>query len=124
MPERDPLDWTRTEPTPGREDSIAGQLASRIDALPAAPGDAIDWATAAAVFEREAAALGARPAAALLLYEAGRIYEERLRDPAVALDYHRRALSLDATFVPNLRACRRLAMERGYDALGAELLDA
>lgn len=124
MPERAPLDWPRAEPSPDREDSIAGQLASRIDALAAAPGEAIDWAATAAVFEREAAALGARPAAALLLYEAGRIYEERLHDPAVALDYHRRALPLDATFVPNLRACRRLAMVQGDDALAAEVLDA
>lgn len=121
MPERD---WPRADPTPDREDSIAGQLASRIDALAAAPGDAIDWAATAAVFEREAAALGARPAAALLLYEAGRIYEERLQDPAAALPFHRRALALHATFVPNLRACRRLAMALGDDALAAEVLDA
>jgi len=124
MPDRDPLDWPRTEPSPDGEDSIAGQLASRIDALPAAPGDAIDWAAAAAAFEREAEALGVRPAAAQLLYEAGRIHEERLGDPAVALEYHRRALVIDAAFVPNLRACRRLAMERGDDALAAEVLDA
>ena len=91
MPDRDPLDWPPAERDPGGEDSIAGQLASRIDALPPAPGDAIDWANAAAVFEREAAALGARPAAAQLLYEAGRIHEERLGAPTVALEYHRRA---------------------------------
>ena len=124
MPDREPLDWPRAEPSPDGEDSIAGQLASRIDAVPAAPGDAIDWAAAAAAFEREAEALGVRPAAAQLLYEAGRIHEERLRDPTVALEYHRRALGIDAAFVPNLRACRRLAMERGDDALAAEVLDA
>jgi tetratricopeptide (TPR) repeat protein len=122
--QRDPLDWPQADPTPDGEDSIAGQLASRIAALPPAPDDPIDWASAAAVFEREAAALGARPAAALLLYEAARIHEERLHDPAVALEYHRRALSLDATFVPNLRAVRRLAMEQGDDALAAEVLEA
>jgi tetratricopeptide (TPR) repeat protein len=124
MSERGPLDWPRPDTAPGGEDSIAGQLASRIDALPAAPGDAIDWAAAAAAFEREATALGPRPASAPLLYEAGRIYEERLGDPAVALEYHRRARSLDAAFVPNLRACRRLAMDLGEDVLAAELLDA
>ncbi len=124
MPDRDPLDWPRADDAPGGEDSIAGQLASRIDALPPAPDDAIDWAAAAAVYEREAASLGPRPLAAQLLYEAGRIYEERLGDLAGALQYHRRAVALDPSFVPNLRACRRLAMERGEDALAAEVLDA
>ncbi len=124
MPARDPLDWPPSEDSPGGEDSIAGQLASRIDALPPAPGDAIDWASAAAGFEREAAALGDDPAAAQLLYEAGRIFEERLGDGRAALQYHRRAFTLDPTFEPNLRACRRVAMDRGEDALAAEVLDA
>jgi len=124
MPDRDPLDWPRADGTPGGEDSIAGQLASRIDALPPAPDDAIDWATAAAAYEREALALGPRPVAAQLLHEAGRIHEERLGDPAGALQYHRGAVALDPSFVPSLRACRRLAMERGEDALAAEVLDA
>src|SRR5512144_1670647 len=100
MPGRDPLEWPRAEPDPEGEDSIAGQLASRIDALPAAPGDPIDWAGTAAAFEHEAVVLGPRPAAAQLLYEAGRIHEERLGSPAVALEYHRRALALDAAFLP------------------------
>ena len=124
MPERDPVDWPTPAPDPDGEDSIAGQVASRIDALPPAPRDAVDWASTAALLEREAAALGARPAAAQLLYEAARIHEERLGDPSVALDYHRRALSLDPSFVPNLRACRRLAMVRGEDGLAAEVLEA
>ena len=124
MPERDPLDWPRDEPDPQGEDSIAGQLASRIDALPAAPGDPIDWASTASAFEREAVALGARPAAAQLLYEAARIHEERLGNLAVALEHHRRALALDATFLPNLRAARRVAMACGDDAYAVEVLDA
>src|SRR5512139_3191768 len=117
MPER--FQW-RSPGDPAEEtDSIAGQLASRIDAVPAAPDDAMDWAATAAAFEREAAALGARPAAAQFIYEVGRIYEEHLSDPAGALAFHRRALGLDPAFLPNLRACRRLAMDAGDDGLAA-----
>ncbi|HEX9050363.1 MAG TPA: tetratricopeptide repeat protein, partial [Anaeromyxobacter sp.] len=116
--------WRSPDDPAEGTDSIAGELASRIDAVPAAPGDAMDWAAAASAFEREAQALGARPAAAHLLYEVGRIYEERLADAAGALGFHRRALSLDPAFLPNLRACRRLAMDRGDDALAAEALEA
>src|SRR5512138_3359800 len=101
MPER--FQWRSPgDPAEGPE-SIAGELASRIDAVPAAPGDAMDWAATAAAFEREAEALGARPAASQLLYEVGRIYEEHLGDPAAALGFHRRALALDPAFLPNLR---------------------
>ncbi|HEY6002077.1 MAG TPA: hypothetical protein VIV57_04320, partial [Anaeromyxobacter sp.] len=84
----------------------------------------MDWASVAAAFEHEASALGPRPAAAQLLFEAGRIYEERLGDAAAALSFHRRALRLDPGFLPNLRACRRLAMDAGDDALAAEALEA
>src|SRR6516165_5345989 len=96
----DPLAWPGPNPTPDEEDSIAGRLASRIDALPPAPGDAIDWATAAAAFEREALALAPRAAAAQLLHEAGRIHEERLGNAEAALDYFRRATALDPAFLP------------------------
>ncbi len=124
MSERDPTQWQPAGERPDGDDSIAGQLASRIDALPSAPDDAMDWVATAAGFEREAAALGPRPEAAQLLYEAGRIYEERLADPAGALAFHRRALALDPGFLPNLRACRHLAMDAGEDALAADALAA
>ncbi len=124
MSERDTLHWPPTGELPDGADSIAGHLASRIDALPAAPGDAMDWAANAAEFEREASALGACPEAAQLLFEAGRIYEERLADPAGALAFYRRALERDAAFLPNLRACRRLAMDAGDDALASDALRA
>ncbi len=122
MPER--FQWRSPDDPAEGTDSIAGELASRIDAVPAEPGDAMDWAASAAAFEREAAALGARPAAAQLLYEVGRIYEEHLGDPGGALAFHRRALGLDPAFLPNLRACRRLAMDRGDDAVAADALEA
>jgi tetratricopeptide (TPR) repeat protein len=124
VPAGDPFDWPQAEPSPEGEDSIAGQLASRIAALPPGPGDGNDWAAIAAAFEREASATGPDPAAAPLLYEAARILEERLGDPTGALDLHRRAFAIDPRFVPNLRSCRRLAMDRGDDALAAAVLDA
>lgn len=120
---RDPS-WQPTGETPGGADSIAGELASRMDAVPSAPDDAMDWAAVAAAFDHEAAALGPRPAAAQLLFEAGRIYEEHLGDPATALAFHGRALGLDPGFLPNLRACRRLAMDVGDDALASDALQA
>ena len=123
MSERDPLEWPAPSKAPDDEDSIAGRLASRIDALPPSPADAIDWASAAAAFEREAIAIGPRPSAAQLMYEAGRIHEERLDAGETALEYFRRAAELDPGFVPALRACRRLAMDRGEDALAAEILE-
>ncbi|BDG06593.1 tetratricopeptide repeat protein [Anaeromyxobacter oryzae] len=123
MPEADSL-WPPPGDAGGGADSIAGELASRIDAVPPAPGDAMDWVSVAAGYEREALALGAHPATAELLFEAGRIYEERLGDPAAALEFHRRAFARDPAFLPNLRTARRLAMDLGDDALAAEVLDA
>jgi tetratricopeptide (TPR) repeat protein len=95
-----------------------------MEVLPVAPGDPIDWAATAAAFEREASALGRTPAAARLLYEAGRTFEEGVGDDAAALHFHRLAFEIDPGFVPNLRACRRLAMDRGEDALAADVLAA
>jgi len=79
-------------------DSIGEQLEARLAQLPAVPSDAMDWASLAALYEREAAALGTDPSAARLLHEAGRIHEERLADPAGALAYYRRAAASDRLF--------------------------
>jgi tetratricopeptide (TPR) repeat protein len=123
-PEHDPFVWHPPGERPAGPDPFAAEVASRIDALAPAPGDGMNWAAIAAGLEREAAALGAAAAAGHLLHEAGRAYEEHLGDPPAALALYRRALALDPTFLPNARACRRLAMERGEDALAAEAVDA
>jgi tetratricopeptide (TPR) repeat protein len=112
MVERDHSLWPAGGASPPGADSIADELASRIEAVPPAPGDAMDWASLAARYDREASALGGRPAAAELLFEAGRIYEERLVDPATALAFYRRALAADPALQPNLRAISRLAGDR------------
>jgi tetratricopeptide (TPR) repeat protein len=119
----DPSQWRPGGDSP-EGDSIAGQLASRFEKVPPSPGDALDWASIAARYEREAAALGDRPGAAELLFEAGRVFEERLGDKPGALDFYRRALAAGPQFLPNLRALRRLALERGDTALAAEALEA
>jgi tetratricopeptide (TPR) repeat protein len=124
MGERE-IDWSvATIPDGGDADSIAAQVASRIEALPAAPGDALDWASIAAGYEREAAALGPDAAAAPLLHEAGRIWEERLGNASEALARYRRAHAVDPGFLPTAEAGRRLALRTGDDALAADLLEA
>lgn len=119
----DPVQWR-----PGGEasegDSIAGQLASRIEKVPPSPGDAMDWAAIAARYEREAVALGDRPGAAELLFEAGRVFEERMGDAPAALEFYRRAFTAGRHFLPNLRALRRMAQERGDASLAADTLTA
>ncbi|HVO21333.1 MAG TPA: hypothetical protein VMU15_18875 [Anaeromyxobacter sp.] len=119
MADSDPSQW-RPGGQPSEGDSIAGQVASRIEAVPPSPGDAMDWAAVAARYERQAAALGSTQAAAELLFEAGRVYEERLSVPEVALAFYRRALDAGPRFVPNLRAVARLAAARGDGALAEQ----
>jgi tetratricopeptide (TPR) repeat protein len=123
MAKTDPGQWPPGGESP-EGDSIAGQIASRVEKVSPAPGDALDWTAAVARYEREAAALGDRPGGAELLFEAGRVYEERLGDPQAALEFYRRAFAASRQFLPNLRALHRLALERGEQALAAEALGA
>lgn len=106
-------------------DSIAGQIAARIESVTWVPGDALDWAAVAAGYEREAAARTDDPAAAAaLLFEAGRLLEERLGSPADALVRHRQAFERDPTFLPNLHAARRLGTHLGDDSFVVDVLAA
>ena len=105
-------------------DSIAGQLASRMAAVPAEPGDAVDWAALAVGYEREARARGPGGEAAALLFQAGRIYDEELGDRDAALECYRAAFAEDPGLVPNLQSARRVAIERGDAGLAVELLEA
>ncbi len=136
MPERESDGWpdggdSTTEVTladalaDALADSIAGQISARIEASPTEPFDALDWASIAAGYEREALARAEDPpAAAALLFEAGRIFEERLASPAEALAVHRRAFERDPTFRPNLHAARRLATHLGDDSFVVDVLAA
>ena len=92
-----------THDSPGvTPDSIAAQLAARIDDLPAT-GEAGDWAAAAAACEREATERAHGREAALLLHQAGRIHEERLGDPERALAFYERARVAGDSRQPELR---------------------
>ncbi|HET6438243.1 MAG TPA: tetratricopeptide repeat protein [Anaeromyxobacter sp.] len=123
MAKSDPAQWPPGDDASGG-DSIAAQLASRFEKVPRSPGDAMDWAAIAARYEREAAALGDRPGAAELLFEAGRVFEERLGDRQSAFEFYRRSLAAGRRFLPNLRALRRLALDLAEPALADEALSA
>ncbi|HUL60389.1 MAG TPA: tetratricopeptide repeat protein [Anaeromyxobacteraceae bacterium] len=123
MADRPPSTWLTDVASRGA-DSIADQLSSRMEASPALPGDALDWAAIAAGYEREAAAIGDDPRAASVLFEAGRIFEERLGDGAAGLALYRRAFARDPALVPNLQSARRAALEVGDDGLAADVLAA
>jgi tetratricopeptide (TPR) repeat protein len=121
MPERPPPSWD-AEQALAHDDSIAGQLASRISAARVEAGEPLDWAAAAASLEREATSLGTGAAAASLLTEAALLHEARLQSPADALALLRRAVACDATFRPAVRVARRLASDLSDLPLQAELL--
>src|SRR5512145_2755207 len=111
-------------PEPGASaaaDSIAGSLESRIAAVPAAPGDALDWAAEAADLVREADA-SEGTAAAALHHAAARAFEDHLGDPASAAEHWRKAAAADPGHLPARRAQRRLALEQGDDATAADAL--
>jgi tetratricopeptide repeat protein len=123
MTDRAPPSWD-SAPEPAHDDSIAGQLASRISSVPVTASEPLDWAAAAASYEREATSLGPGADAAVLLSEAALIHEVRLRAPVDALALLRRALAADPTFRPALRTARRLAADLGDLPLLAEALAA
>jgi tetratricopeptide (TPR) repeat protein len=88
-----------------------------------APDD-VDWAAEAAACEREAAERGNGREAALLLHQAGRIQEEHLGSPEVALAYYEGALAVDPTHRSSLQAARRIAARWGYATRECRFLEA
>lgn len=83
------------------------------------------WEGDVAILAGEALARDAQ-GAATLLYAAGRILEDRLRDASRALDRYEQAAAASpaSPFPPALRALRRLAMAAGAYLGAAERLDA
>lgn len=71
------------------------------------------WARAIEDYEDEIKALGSNPAAATLLVEVGRIWEEHLGRPRNAALCYERALTLNSNDPMVLHAARRLATESG-----------
>ncbi len=85
--------------------------ASTAGAGPFDPDAPHDWAGEAEALEREAVARGAGLDAAALFVEAAHLREQHLGDPAAALGLVVRALEADPTYLPAVRATRRLASD-------------
>ncbi|MBN2361356.1 MAG: tetratricopeptide repeat protein, partial [Deltaproteobacteria bacterium] len=74
--------------------------------------------------EREAKAFGKTPAAAPLWFEAGRLYEQVLRNSRQAASCYQAAFTADAGYVPVIHAARRLFSEIGNWGMAVLLLNA
>ncbi|MFZ5443233.1 MAG: tetratricopeptide repeat protein [Myxococcota bacterium] len=106
-------------------------LSTAIPAIPIPP-EKNEPATAAeddararvATLDREARALGAVPAAALLFHEIGLLWEAPLKDPRKAAVAYQQAFKLAPRFLANIRAARRLFAEVGNWAMVVTLIDA
>ncbi len=100
-------------------------LAGAVGALPAPGSRAEDEARERiATLEREAKALGADPAAALLFHEIGLLFEEPLKNPRSAAVAYQNAYKIAPRFLSNLRAARRLFADVGNWQMVIQLLDA
>lgn len=81
------------------------------------------WERQIEIYEKEAAALGSDPRAALIHLEIGRIYEEHLGRIRQAADAYQRAHGLDSTEPTILHACRRLFAVAGQWGMVVEILE-
>ncbi|MBN2495414.1 MAG: tetratricopeptide repeat protein [Deltaproteobacteria bacterium] len=81
------------------------------------------WQALLAEYERELAAIGDTPAAAILHYESGKIWEEKLAQPKNAYQCYSTAFQLAPQLSPNIRAARRLASQVGNWNLTVQILD-
>ena len=77
-----------------------------------------------AKLEREAKALGADPAAALLFHQIGLLWEGPLQNARNAAVAYQNAFRLSPKFLANIRAARRLFAEVGNWQMVVQLLDA
>lgn len=106
-------------------------LSTAIPAIPI-PADSSEPATASedeararvATLEREARAMGAVPAAALLFHEIGLLWEAPLKHPRNAAVAYQQAFKLAPRFLANIRAARRLFAEVGNWVMVVTLIDA
>lgn len=121
-------------PEPPPPPPVAAEVSTAADALAsegvapssftAQPLDEAQAQELIAALEREANALGGDPAAARLHHEMGLLWEGPLKQPRHAAICFQNAYRIDPTYVPNLRAARRLFSEVGNWPMVAQLLDA
>lgn len=98
-----PLPLASTEPATATEDEARQRIVS---------------------LEKEARALGAVPAAALLFHEMGLLWEAPLKHPRNAAVAYQQAFKLAPRFLANIRAARRLFAEVGNWMMVVTLIDA
>lgn len=77
-----------------------------------------------ASLEEEAKRVGASPMGARIHHEIGKLWEQDLGNEREAALAYRRSLRMDPTYVPNLRALRRLLSREGGWHLALPLLEA
>ncbi len=87
------------------------------------PRQAPIWQGLLAEYEQEIAAIGEVPAAAILYYESGKIWEEKLAQPEKAWSFYKKAFQLQPKLTPNIRAAERLACHVGNWHLAIQILD-
>ena len=80
-----------------------------------------NWFLALEMLKREAAVVGASSEAVHLSYRAGKISEEMLGDVQAAKESYQKALELDPTYTPVLRALRKLLAAENRHAEVIEL---
>jgi tetratricopeptide (TPR) repeat protein len=114
-----------------QRDEFPRTLSTAIPAIPM-PGENPAPATASedearariAALEREARAMGAVPAAALLFHEMGLLWESPLKHARNAAVAYQQAFKLAPRFLANIRAARRLFAEVGNWMMVVTLIDA
>jgi tetratricopeptide (TPR) repeat protein len=114
-----------------QRDEFPRTLSTAIPAIPV-PGPSAEPATATedearariAALEKEARALGAVPAAALLFHEMGLLWESPLKHARNAAVAYQQAFKLAPKFLANIRAARRLFGEVGNWVMVVTLIDA
>lgn len=118
--------------TPPPEIRLSPDAASEALPMPGGPGShpapfdprqAPAWQALLAEYEQEIAAIGDVPAAAILYYEAGKIWEEKLVQPEKAWSFYKKAFQLQPKLTPNIRAAERLASQVGNWHLAIQILD-
>ncbi len=87
------------------------------------PRQAPAWQGLLAEYEQEIAAIGDVPAAAILYYESGKIWEEKLAQPEKAWSFYKKAFQLQPKLTPNICAAERLASQVGNWHLAIQILD-
>lgn len=106
------------------KDPAAQSMTGNLQQLPQASANDEQARAQIASLEREAKALGADPAAAMLFHQIGLLWEDPLKNPPNAAVAYQKAYKLAPKFLANIRAARRLFADVGNAQMVVQLLDA